>query len=331
MSQQTLSARDAEALAEQACLVAGANPATASSLAKATVSAALFGNPGVGFPHLLDYLSSFREGRINREAEPKITSPRAAIIHSDADGGIAQLGFDRAMPTLVEKTRELGVAIFTQGNSYTTGELGYYARRLALEGVIAFAVCNSPAMVAGSPSGKIVFGTNPMAFAVPLADVNVPLVIDQASSATAFVNLVKAAEEGQKIPEGWAIDEQGSATTDAAAGLRGALLAFGGMKGANVALMVECLAAGLSGASWSLDMPNFQNGDQVIDAGMTIIAIQPTVIDDQFSTRLTRHLDRVAERGGTYVPNRRPARSNNPEEERVAIDTVVLEKIHRSL
>lgn len=331
MSQQTLSAHDAETLAEQACLAAGASHATARSLARATVSAALFGHSGVGFPHLLDYLPSFRAGRINGEAEPKLTSPLPAIIHSDADGGIAQLGFDRAMPTLVERTRELGVTIFTQGNSYTTGELGYYVRRLALEGVIAFAVSNSPAVVAGSPGGKILFGTNPMAFAAPLADVNAPLVIDQASSATAFVNLVKAAEEGRKIPEGWAIDEKGSVTTDAAAGLRGALLTFGGMKGANVALMVECLAAGLSGASWSLDMPDFQGGDQVIDAGMTIIAILPTVVDDRFSTRLTQHLDRIAELGGTYVPSRRPVRSNSSEEECVAIDTVVLEKIRRSL
>lgn len=330
MNQQTLSAHDAEKLAEQACLAAGANHATARSLAKATVSAALFGRTGVGFPHLLDYLSSFREGRINGNAEPKLTSPLPAILHSDADEGIAQLGFDLATPTLVERTRELGVAIFTQGNSYTTGELGYYVRRLALEGVIALAVSNSPAVVAGSPGGKITFGTNPMAFAAPLADVNAPLVIDQASSATAFVNLVKAEEDGRKIPEGWAIDEKGNMTTDAAAGLRGALLAFGGAKGANVALMIECLAAGLSGASWSLDMPDFQNGDRGIDAGLTIISILPTVIDEGFSTRLTEQLDRIVERGA-YVPGRRSVRSFIEESDRVAIDTVVLEKIRRSL
>lgn len=330
MGQQTLSAHDARILAEQACLAAGANHATARSLAKATISAALFGRTGVGFPHLLDYLSSFRAGRINGDAEPKLTSPLPAIIQSDADGGIAQLGFEYALPTLVERTRELGVTIFTQGNSYTTGELGYYARCLALEGLIAFVVSNSPAVVAGSPGGKIVFGTNPMAFAAPLVDVNAPLVIDQASSATAFVNLVKAAEEEREIPEGWAIDEQGNATTDAEAGLRGALLAFGGAKGANVALMIECLAAGLSGASWSLDMPDFQSGDRGIDAGMTIIAILPTVIDENFSSRLTRQLDRIAERGA-YVPGRRSVRSDISDKDRIAIDSSVLEKIRRSL
>ncbi|CAO1659923.1 MULTISPECIES: Ldh family oxidoreductase [Salinicola] len=326
MDQQTLSAPEAQNLAEQACLAAGANQATARSLAKATISAALFGRPGVGFPHLLDYLASFRAGRINGNAEPKPASPLPAIIHSNADGGIAQLGFDLAAPTIIERTRELGVAIFTQGNSYTTGELGYYVRRLALDGLIAFAVSNSPAVVAGSPGGKVVFGTNPMAFAAPLSDATAPLVIDQASSATAFVNLAKAAEEGREIPAGWAIDETGSVTTDAAAGLRGALLAFGGAKGANVALMVECLAAGLSGASWSLDMPDFQNGDRVIDAGLTIVAIQPTVLDAGFSARLSQQLDRIAERGA-YVPGRRPVQSGVSEADRVTIDTAVLDAI----
>lgn len=330
MEQQTLPAQEAETLAEQACLAVGANQATARSLAKATVSAALFGRASVGFPHLLDYLSNFRTGRVNGGAEPKLTFPLPAIIHSNADGGVAQLGFDLAVSTLVERTRDLGVMLFTQGNSYTTGELGYYVRRLALKGLIAFAVANSPAVVAGSPGGKIVFGTNPMAFAVPLTDVTAPLVIDQASSATAFVNIAKAAAEEREIPAGWAIDETGSLTTDAAAGLRGALLAFGGAKGANVALMVECLAAGLSGASWSLDMPDFQNGDRMFDAGLTIVVIQPTVIDTGFTTRLSQQLDRIAERGA-YVPGRRPVRKGVSEDEQVTIATAVLEAIRRFL
>ncbi|MDF0750496.1 Ldh family oxidoreductase [Marinobacter sp. 71-i] len=195
---------------------------------------------------------------------------------------------------------------------------------------MAFAVSSSPPAVAGAPGGKIIFGTNPMAFAAPLADVNAPLVFDQASSATAFINLVKAAEEGREIPLGWAIHETGNVTTDAKAGLRGALLAFGGAKGANVALMVECLAAGLSGASWSLDMPDLERGDQVIDAAMTIITILPTVIDEGFSTRLSEHLDRLAERGA-YVPGRRSVQDCISQEKRVSIDTAVLEEIRRSL
>ncbi|WP_324254729.1 Ldh family oxidoreductase [Halomonas sp. KAO] len=296
----------------------------------ATLTAALYGRPGVDFPHLLDYLAGFRAGRIKGDAEPTTSSPLPAILYSDADGGIAQLGFDRAMPTFVARAQELGLALFTQGNSYTTGELGDYVRRLALEGLVAFAVSNSPAVVAGAPRGQAVFGTSPLAFAAPLADPGAPLVIDQATSATAFVSLSQAAAEGRQIPEGWAIDERGEVTTDAAAVLRGALLTFGGAKGANLALMVECLAAGLSGAAWSLDMPDFQNGDQPIDAGMTIIAIQPSVIDEGFSSRFTRQLDRIAERG-VYVPGRRQVRPHVSEKGQVAIDTVVLEETRHYL
>ena len=48
-----------------------------------------------------------------------------------------------------------------------------------------------------------------------------------------------------------------SRPTDPRAALRGALLAFGGARGANIALMVEVLAAGLAGANWALDAPSF--------------------------------------------------------------------------
>ena len=304
MTQTIFSVHEAVALAENACLAAGANPAMARSLAQATVSAARYGRASVGFPHLLDYLSSLRDGRINTQDTPRLMFHLPAIIHADAQGGIAQLGFDQAMPTFVERTQTLGIALFTQCNSYTTGELGYYVRCLALEGLLAFAVSNSPAVMAGVPGGKVAFGTNPMAFAAPLSDVNAPIVIDQAASATAFVNIVKAAAEEQNIPQGWAIDETGDATTSAQEALRGALLAFGGAKGANIALMVECLAAGLSSGAWSLDMPSFQTGSKAPNAGMVVIAISPTAVDEHFSARLSQQLERLAARG-VYIPGRR--------------------------
>ncbi|WP_163609193.1 Ldh family oxidoreductase, partial [Klebsiella pneumoniae] len=84
---------------------------------------------------------------------------------------------------------------------YTTGELGYYVRRLADAGLVAFAATNSPALMASGKSREAVFGTNPLAFAAPSEDSR-PLVIDQASSATAFVTIRQLAEQGEQIPEG---------------------------------------------------------------------------------------------------------------------------------
>ena len=52
-----------------------------------------------------------------------------------------------------------------------------------------------------------------MAFAAPVAG-GPPLIIDQSSSATAFVNIRAAAKAGKPIPEGWALDAEGQPTTD---------------------------------------------------------------------------------------------------------------------
>lgn len=298
----TLPVADARALATEACLSAGASPLMAKSLVDATLSAIQSGREEMGFPHFLDYLQGLREGRIKGDAKPRIVHRLPALIHSDANGGIAQLGFDVIFEDLVNRVRTFGVAIFTQKNSYTAGELGYYVRRLALDGLVSLAAANSRAVVAATPGAKAAYGTNPLAFGAPLAGSDRPLVIDQSSSATAFVNIVRAASERRPIPEGWAIDEHGEVTIDPNKALRGALLAFGGSRGANIALMVEVLAAGLSSASWSLDVPDFRSGAESPKAGLTIIALDPTAIEEHFGARLTDQVERL-QRLGIYIPS----------------------------
>ncbi|MDK1374167.1 MULTISPECIES: Ldh family oxidoreductase [unclassified Sinorhizobium] len=292
---------EAEKLATRACLAVGAKETTARSLVDATLSAALYGPSTLGFPHLVDYLNSFREGRINCDAAPTSERPYPAFVVSDADGGIAQLGFDIAFENLVDAVRQFGVAIFTQTNSYTTGELGYYVRRLAVEGIVGIAATNANAMVVAKPGGPAVYSTNPMAFGFPLGEGSLPLIIDQASSATAYVNIVAAAAEGRSIPEGWAVDEMGMDTQDPAKALGGALLPFGGRKGANVALMVEMLSAGLSGGPWSLDTPDFRSGSASPAVGLTVIALMPGRPGDGHIERARGQAARLRKHG-VFVP-----------------------------
>ena len=67
-------------------------------------------------------------------------------------------------------------------------------------------------------------------------------MFDQATSATARVNVHGAADRGEAIPEGWAQDPSGAATVDAESALAGSQLPFGGVKDRNVAFMIELLA-----------------------------------------------------------------------------------------
>lgn len=277
MSAVVMSLEDARRLCERAAMALGASAETARSLAASVVAAEAEGQKTVGLAHFIDYLDALEAGRIDGSAVPMVTRPLPAIFHSDARGGAAHTGFDQAFDDLVATAKTLGVAVFAQRNAYTCGALGYFAGRLASRGLVALAATNGPALIAPEGATKPVYCTNPLAFAAPTAS-GPALLIDQSSSATAFVNLRLAAKEGRPIPEGWAIDADGRPTTDAAAAVKGALLAFGGARGANIALMVEVLAAGLSGANWSLDAPSFTSGSESPGTGLFVAARSKSVV-----------------------------------------------------
>lgn len=281
-------------LARRAARQAGADEGTAESLAQAVVSAEWAGSRAVGFAHLVDYLDGLRCGRIAGDAQPLISSPAPAVIRVDALRGIAQRGFDLAFDDLVRRTRENGIAVFSLFNSFTVGELGYYTRRLAQVGLVATAACNAKAQVTTLESGQPVFGTNPLSFAAPTTQAK-PFVVDQATSASAYVRLRQAAEAGESIPEGWAVDAAGQPTTSAVAALDGLLLPFGGARGANIALIVEILGAGLTGGHWSIDAPHYAQGADSPAVGMLLTVIDPTLLVPDFANRLTSQLERLAE------------------------------------
>lgn len=273
-----------------AITAAGGSPALAQSLADATVAAERRGKTAVGTAHLFDYLDGLEAGRINGQAQPKVTNQLPAAHHVDADRGTAQLAFDAAVGDFASSAATLGISVLNIANAFTAGELGYFTTRLAERGLAAFAGANSPALMSlfGSPGSAT--GTNPFSFAVPHPDG--PRMFDQATSATAWVNVRDAAERGEAIPEGWAQDPDGAATVDAEAALAGSLLPFGGVKGSNVALTIELLAVH-GGGRFSVDAPAFDSGQESPGTGLFVIAIAADAFDPDYSQRVAEHLDRL--------------------------------------
>jgi (2R)-3-sulfolactate dehydrogenase (NADP+) len=170
------------------------------------------------------------------------------------------------------------------------GELGYYTYELAAEGFVALAGANSPALMSLYDAPEALTGTNPFSFALPGAPS--PRLIDQASSAVAWVRIRDAAAAGEPIPPGWALDANGAATTDATAALLGPLLPFGGVKGSNIALVIELLST-LSGASFSVDAPDFASGEQPPRVGLFLIALDPAAFAADYLDRVEEHLERL--------------------------------------
>lgn len=262
------------ALCRDALLRVGADPVAAQALAEATVEAELVGNRAVGVTHLFDYLNGYDQGRIAKDARPVVRRAAPAVFDVDARDGLAQTAFTEVLDDLQNSAHEFGLAALWIRNSFTCGELGYYARHLAERGFIAVAAANSPALMSIGGARSPVLGTNPLAYGIPRPG-GFPVVIDQASSSTAFVNIRRAAEAGDPIPPGWALGPDGEPTQDATAAVRGTLLPFGGHRGGNVALLVEVLAT-LSGAAFSLDAAPFDRGAESPRIGVFLLAIDPT-------------------------------------------------------
>ncbi|MBT2595952.1 Ldh family oxidoreductase [Arthrobacter sp. ISL-72] len=295
-------------LCEQALLHSGAGTRDAHVPAEATVEAEQVGNRAVGVAHLFDYLDGYTQGRIVSDAQPKVRRAAPAVIDVDAGSGLAQSAFAAAFDELLNATRESGIAALWIRQSYTCGELGYYARRLAQQGFIAFASANSPALMSIGGSPKRVLGTNPLAYGIPRPGI-LPLVIDQASSSTAFVNIRRAADAGDPVPQGWALDASGQQTQDANEALQGTLLPFGGHRGGNVALLMEILAT-LSGASFSVDAAPFDQGGTSPGIGVFLLSIDPANfggsverLTKQFGTLQDQHQVRIPAMGLTELPD----------------------------
>lgn len=282
-------------LARSACRRSGASSQVTELLVEAALFAEDRGLRGVGAGHLLDYLRAIEAGRMDGRAAPEVTRLSPGIITCDAKGGPFHTGFDAALDDLVAAARELGVALFLQSGAFASGQLAWFVERLATRGVVALAAINSNAYLATQPGTGRVLGTNPMAYSIPRPCGQV-MTVDQASSAAAYVNVRAAVDRGEPIPEGWAVDAAGEPTTDAVAALAGAMLPFGGYKGANIAWLVELLA-GMSGANWSIDAPAFDDGSECPAVGMFVLAIDPGQFTHDYLARVDAHVTRLASLG----------------------------------
>ncbi len=198
------------------------------------------------------------------------------------------------------------------------GVLGYFTHRLAREGLVALMFANASSTMAPWGGRRPFFGTNPWSMAAPRR--GDPLVIDASSSATAYVNLAQAARAGTPIPPHWALDAEGRPTTDAQAALAGSIAPAGGHKGSGLALMVEVLAAGLTGAHFSHQASSL--GDDLGGPprlGQTLIAIEPG--GSGFAGRIEGLLaDMTAEPGVRIPGDRRSANRRLIEAAGVTID-----------
>ncbi|MCC7200266.1 MAG: Ldh family oxidoreductase [Gammaproteobacteria bacterium] len=302
-----LSLAEAEDLARAALEASGAVNGAARATARALVAAEADGQAGHGLSRVASYALHARTGKVDGRASPRVARTGLASLRVDACHGFAYPAIDVAFAGLVPLAREAGIAIAVLHRSHHFGQAGAHAERLADHGLIGIVLGNSPKAMAFWGGRKPMLGTNPLAFAAPLPGTQPPLVIDLALSVAARGKIVAAQKAGKSIPANWAVDADGNPTTDPTAALAGTLSPIGGAKGGALALMIEILAAGLSGSSFGWEASSFfDDRGGPPDMGQVFIALEPDKLSGgAFLPRMQVLLDAIAAEPGVRLPGMR--------------------------
>lgn len=210
---------------------------------------------GVGM--LSAYSGANKMGMLNVSPDIKIVSEKAALALVDGDGAMGHVAGSFGMELAIKKAREAGTGAVTVMNSGHYGPAGHYSEMAAKEGMIGWAMTNSPRLVVPTFGKEPMLGTNPIAVAAP-ADKDDDFSLDIATSTVAYGKLNIARRAGKEVPVGWAQDTEGNPVTDPLLGMQSRRLSplggtreQGSHKGYGLGIVVEIMCSLLSGASTS--------------------------------------------------------------------------------
>jgi (2R)-3-sulfolactate dehydrogenase (NADP+) len=302
-----ISLAEADRLARAALVAAGTSPDNATDVARALVAAEADGQAGHGLSRVPAYADQAKAGKVDGKAEPVLTDRGPTALLVDAADGFAYPAIARGLPRVGGMARSAGVAAMAVTRSHHFGMAGYHVEQSASRGLVALAFGNSPAAIAPWGGRRGLFGTNPIAFACPRLRGHPPLVIDLSLSKVARGKVMVAAQKGEAIPEGWALDTAGNPTTDARAALEGTMVPMGEAKGAALVMMVEILAAALTGAHFGFEASSFfddKGGPPRV--GQFFIVMDPgRFAGDGFGARVEQLCQVMLSEPGVRIPGER--------------------------
>ena len=285
---------------------AGASKAMAQSTAQALVAAEAEGLGGHGLSRVALYCQHLKEGRANGKAKPKIIKRKGATALIDAGGGLAFLACALAVKEAITRAKKSGVSFVGVTNSHHMGALAYHLAPIAQAGMVGLAFTNSPSAINAWGGKRAFYGTNPVAAIFPRNNAE-PIVVDLSLTEVTRGKIMVYAKEGKPIPPGWAVDKDGNSTTDAKVALTGSLNAIGGVKGAALALMVEVLCVGLTGAAFSFENDSYFEPGNKPRIGHAILTIDPGALagSDAYFSRLEVMINAMLRDEGVRLPGAR--------------------------
>ncbi|MDV3249979.1 Ldh family oxidoreductase [Devosia sp. BK] len=311
---------------------AGASEASRAAAIRAMLHASLVGVDSHGVRLTEHYCRMLGGGRLNQN--PQLTVDKrgagSALIH--ADDGLGHYAAYKAVEVGIELAREAGVGAVGIQHSSHLGAAGAYAVAGAEQGFVTFATTNTDSMVALFDGAQKFHGTNPLAFAAPVAEGR-PWLLDMATSSIPLNRVLLHRSLDKDLPAGVAATPDGQPTTDPHEA--DMLLPLGGVdygyKGAALAGVATLFSALLTGTTLDGDFIPMYGGDDIStprNMGHFVLVIDP----DKFAGRevflraIGRYLEslrgsRVREGGRVMAPGDREwAEMDKRREEGIPLD-----------
>ena len=306
MSTRDLSLDEIYSLAKNVMLANGCDTANAEALADIICRAERDGSHSHGLFRVPGYVKALRSGKVDGKAKPTIKHLTPAVIQVDGHGCFAPLAQAVGLPALTEATEKIGIAALSLVGVHHFAALWPETEYLADRGFVGIACTAYMPAVAPAGSNEALFGTNPLSFAWPRPGHN-PVVYDMATASMAMGDVQIAARDGREVPLGTGLDANGQPTTDPSAIAKGVLLPFGGYKGSAIAMMVELLAAGMTGEQFSFEARDTDNKDGGPPrGGEMIIGMSPAIIaGDGWQDHVEGFVQKLSNIDGVRMPGAR--------------------------
>jgi LDH2 family malate/lactate/ureidoglycolate dehydrogenase len=225
-----------------------------------------------GVARLSSYLDRVRAGVMNVDPPMEVVRNFDASALLDAGNGFGQIAGVKAIDIAVDKARERGIGVVGVRNSNHFGVAAYFVARAVAANMIGIVFTNaSPAMTPHNAKTPLM-GTNPLAIGVPAKEQK-PILLDMSTSLVARGKIRLATITGEKIPFGWAVDQEGRPTEDPFAAMKGSLAPIGGPKGAGLSLVIDLLCGVLTGTALTGEVRNISDVSGPSQTGHLFMAI----------------------------------------------------------
>lgn len=251
-----------------------------------------------------------------RKGSPIIKMDTGPLLKLDGNREIGPIAAEFALKVANKRAKKYGVCLLGINNIQRYGILRTWVEKITAEGLFGVVMNTCEPAMTGHLGKKKVFGTNPLAFPLQTKEKN--YIVDMATSEVAMSNIWKAKRENNNLPGNTFLDADGNFTTNPDEAK--SVLPFGGIKGANLALLVQLLTGSVFGFKMASEIKS------IYDIGYVFLVVDPnkTTETNNFLSKNQKLIDELKE-SCAVIPGSRSAKGKLPKE--LLINTQIYQEL----